>query len=1806
MVEPNTEPGENLVWRRYIEEVADLVFALDAAGKIAFVNRAVSETTGYTAEELLGNSPLEFIRPESHPLIECSLRRLLNGEDADRVEVEVLSKDRRHIMLEVRGRPLFDKGHVVGALQIARDITERKRIEKALRESEERYRLLFEESPVGIGLASLDGKVITANKRMQTITGYSLEELKRINLVDTYENPADRKRFLESLRTGSVAHYPARLRRKDGTPYDALLTTSRIHMGDGDLLQTTCIDVTEHRKAEEALRRSEEKFRSLVEDTAAPVGVTDLTGHLTYVNRAFADLMNYSIQELTGQPFLDHIHPEDRDKVLGLFLQGVSSPTEPQDVEFRAIRKDGGILSLSTRPTRLTTQGELAGFVSIITDYTQRKLAEQQLRLQSEIAENMFEGVVLTRASDGVIVYANPRFEEMLGYGSGELIGENIATVNAPTDEKSPEDIAREIQTSLKQYGGWTGEVRNIRKDGTAIWCRANVSTLDSFEHGTIWVDTHEDITERKRLEEEIRKLSGAVEQSPSIIMITNTRGEIEYVNRKFTELSGYSQQEAMGMTADRLGEQPDEAEKLMWETIRSGKEWRGEFRNRKKNGELYWESASISPIVNSQGVIAHYVKVAEDITERRRAEEVSSRLAAIVESSDDAIIGKTLDGVITSWNQGAERLYGYSAEEVKGRPVSILLPPDRPDELTQILARVKRGERVQRYETQRMRKDGEIIDVSLTVSAIMDPTGRIVGASTIARDITERKQVLEKLRESEERFRGIAERSFDVIFTMDPEGRITYVSPAVERVLGYKPEEAVGQSIQNYLLESEIPKALQSLGEALEGRVPEHLEFEVRRKDGSLASTWISASPIVSDGVVIGAQAILRDITERKRAEEALSESEDRLRRITDNMLDMVVETDLQGVCKYASPSSKAILGYEPSELVGKSLFDFVHLEDLAKVTGSVRRAVSTGRLWTGGRFECRYRHADGHYVWLENLGNIIYDEKGQTIGGVIGARDITERKRAEDALRRRAEELATLQATVLDITGSHDLPKLLQTIVERAVQLLGATGGGMYVCNTGEKKVRCVVSYNTPYDYRGVELKYGEGAAGRVAETGRPLMVDDYPSWEGRAPEYEKDKSVTAVLSAPMMWQGQVTGVIHLTEQSKTRRFTQADQELLMLFASHAAIAIENARLLEQEKRHAEELTRYSTNLEQIVLERTGKLAESERKFRELADLLPQIVFEIDVKGDFTFVNRVAFVTMGYTRKELREGLNALRMFVPEDRSRVMDNMNRILGGEKLPAREYTALRKDGTTFPALIQSSPIVQSRKPVGLRGIVTDITDRRRMEEEVRAVKERLEYVVSANPAVIYTGRPRADFSDFDATYMSRRVSELTGFEPKDFIGHPEVWYDRVFPDDLSRYYAELPLLWKEGQHAFEYRFLHKDGTCRWIREEAKVIRDGSGKPVEVMGYWSDITAEKQAEAVLKESERRFRQLVENSPVAMAVLFGLQEEEIMLVNKKFTELFGYTIQDVPDLAHWWPLAFPDEKYREEIKATWTGRAEQAVREQREMEPMEATITCKDGSLRHIEVHMSSIGDRNVASLVDLTERKRIEDMRDSFVSAVTHELRTPLISIKGYLEFVLSGRSGPVSREVESNLEVVKRNTDRLASLTDDLLDIRRLQSGKLQVNLEPIDFRTIIEHATSEIKPFMNEKQERFKVAVPRKPLLILGDPVRLSQVLMNLLSNASKFTPEGGEVRLTVKDAKEMIVVKVTDTGIGIRKEDLGRVFEPFASIKKPSHIKGTGLGLSVTKGLVEAHTGKIWAESPGEGKGSTFVFALPKRVVK
>ena len=239
--------------------------------------------------------------------------------------------------------------------------------------------------------------------------------------------------------------------------------------------------------------------------------------------------------------------------------------------------------------------------------------------------------------------------------------------------------------------------------------------------------------------------------------------------------------------------------------------------------------------------------------------------LLAIIDSADDAIITKTLEGIITSWNKSAERIFGYKAEEIVGKPVQILIPDDHPDEEPTILARLRAGDRIEHYETVRVRKDGSLVDISLTVSPIKTPDGKIIGASKIVRDITERKWAEEKLLQAA----AIVENSDDAIISKDLEGRILSWNPGAERIYGYTAAEAVGQSITMLIPADRPDEEPHILEQIRRGERVDHYETVRRRKDGSLMDVSLTVSPVKdTQGRIVGASKIARDITERKRVE--------------------------------------------------------------------------------------------------------------------------------------------------------------------------------------------------------------------------------------------------------------------------------------------------------------------------------------------------------------------------------------------------------------------------------------------------------------------------------------------------------------------------------------------------------------------------------------------------------------------------------------------------------------------------------------------------------------------------------------------------------------------------------------------------------------------------------------------------------------------------------------------------------------------------------------------------------------------------
>lgn len=380
--------------------------------------------------------------------------------------------------------------------------------------------------------------------------------------------------------------------------------------------------------------------------------------------------------------------------------------------------------------------------------------------------------------------------------------------------------------------------------------------------------------------------------------------------------------------------------------------------------------------------------------------------LATIVESSDDAIITKTSKGIITSWNAGAEKIYGFSAKEVLGSPISILIPPGHADDFPEILERINRGEDIHHYETVRRRKDSQVIHVSVSISPIKDKQGRINGASTIARDITAqvsaRRQAEEKLAAASQYARSLIESSLDPLVTISADGKITDVNEATVKVTGIPREELIGTDFSNYFTEPE--KAREGYQRVFAKGFVTDYPLTIRHKDGRLTDVLYNAS-VYKDarGGVLGVFAAARDVTVQKQASQYA-------RSLIESSLDPLVTINPDGKITDVNEATVKITGIPREELIGTDFSNY--FTKPGKAREGYQQVFAKGFVTD---YPLTIRHKDGRLTDVLYNASVYKHSRGKVLGVFAAARDITARKRAEEELaeqrRRELDRLAELE---------------------------------------------------------------------------------------------------------------------------------------------------------------------------------------------------------------------------------------------------------------------------------------------------------------------------------------------------------------------------------------------------------------------------------------------------------------------------------------------------------------------------------------------------------------------------------------------------------------------------------------------------------------------------------------------------------------------------------------------------------------------------------------------------------------------------
>jgi diguanylate cyclase (GGDEF)-like protein/PAS domain S-box-containing protein len=478
-----------------------------------------------------------------------------------------------------------------------------------------------------------------------------------------------------------------------------------------------------------------------------------------------------------------------------------------------------------------------------------------------------------------------------------------------------------------------------------------------------------------------------------------------------------------------------------LWEPVA-----RAALRGEEESVELMapddcWYRVNVGPWRGPEGRVEGGVAVVTDITERKRLEGLAGHLAAVVEASADAIIGKTVEGIIVSWNPGAEQLYGYSAAEAQGRSIGMLIPDGHDDELPALMRRLAAGEQVERFETVRRRKDGVIVDVSLTLSPILDPEGRVIGVSTVARDVTEPKRdaaALAEARADIDRFFGL---SPDLIVIADAEGRFVRVNPAWESVLGYTPETVAGRRFADFIHPDDLePTLAQFFASGATDHAPAGYENRYVCTDGSYR--WIMWHSTQVEGGLRFATG--RDVTEQKRLEQelhdanalALADSNGRYRQILETTPDGIWRVDSEGRTDYVNPRMAEMLGYSAEEMIGRPYADFMEPE-WAKVAEDHMAQASQSRL--PGVAEMCLTRKDGTPCWARGSHTSLHDATGQVTGALEIMADITQAKSQALELRSTEHFLAGLAGSIAEGIFALDRDGQVKFVNPAAERLLG-----------------------------------------------------------------------------------------------------------------------------------------------------------------------------------------------------------------------------------------------------------------------------------------------------------------------------------------------------------------------------------------------------------------------------------------------------------------------------------------------------------------------------------------------------------------------------------------------------------------------------------------------------------------------------------------------------------------------------------------------------------------------------------------------
>jgi PAS domain S-box-containing protein len=999
-------------YRDIFENALEGFFQTSVEGRFVVVNPALARMFGFdSTDELLREradiSKQHYVDPRRRDEFK---RRLEKESVVLNFEYEAYRKDGSRIWVSDNVRAVRDQsGNVLYYDGIAKDITERKQAEEALRESETKFRRLLDSSIIGVVFWNLQGQILDANDLFLSMIGYNRDDflqghLSWKDLTPPEYSHVDDRAVAELLATATCVPYEKEYIRKDGSRVSVLIGSALLE-GGNDTGSSFVRDITDRKRAEEQIKQSEGLLAEAQRIARVGSWNWDLQNNIVKWSGELYRIFGVDPQAVTPtyESFVtEFIHPEDRALAVRLVDNSLKTQA-PFNFYARIRRPNGEERVMHARGAIVSDEdGNPTRMFGTAQDVTKRKEAEEALREAErkyrDIFENAGEGIFQS-TPEGQYISANPALARMHGFDSPEQLiqSRNDIAHQIYVDPKRRE----EFKHLLEEHGAVRGfEHETIRSDGSKIWVSVNARGVRN-EHGEIhyYEGTAQDITERKQAEDDLTKqkeiLEKIVEHIPVMINFTGSDGQIELVNLEWQRTLGWTAEEAVHGGIDVFAEcYPDP--KYRQQVIKFINDANGDwtdFKTRVKDGNVI--ETSWARVKLSDGTT---IGIGKDITNRKHAEESMKLFRNLIDQSTDAI--EVLDpGTLrfVDCNATAHQSLGYTREEFLSLSAFDVGP------IIERSLTSKRAEELDKgaiFESVHRRKDGSTFPVEINVKTVhLERDYRLA----VVRDITERKRTEEALRESEERYRELFENAKDAIYVQDLKGIYTSVNRAAEQLSGYDRNYIIGKHFNHFVAPEYLQLVRTKFAKKMADKEETAYEVQVIAKDGRRVPVELSTAVILKHGVPVGIQGMARDITERKRAEDDLKQQKEILQKIFDHIPVMIRLTGSDGNALLVNREYERTTGWSLEEIQknSRSIFADLYPDKEQRLRIFQRIADSKGE-WA----DFRTRVRDGRVI--DTSWTNIQLETGMRLG--IG-QDISDRKHAEEKLRNYSRKLIEAQ---------------------------------------------------------------------------------------------------------------------------------------------------------------------------------------------------------------------------------------------------------------------------------------------------------------------------------------------------------------------------------------------------------------------------------------------------------------------------------------------------------------------------------------------------------------------------------------------------------------------------------------------------------------------------------------------------------------------------------------------------------------------------------------------------------------------------